>query len=40
MTVEEQKERSKVLKDLGPLAKAWESYGSLRKVRNRQMAER
>lgn len=32
MTVEDQKNRSKTIKDLAGLASAWESYNSLRKV--------
>ncbi len=34
MSIEEQKDRAKVLKDLGPLSEAWESYNNLRKVRS------
>jgi hypothetical protein len=32
MSVEEQKDRAKILKELEPLAQAWESYENLRKV--------
>jgi hypothetical protein len=32
MTIEEQKQRAKVLKDLGPLAAAWEQYRRLKTV--------
>jgi len=32
MTVEEQKDRAKLLKEIGPLAQAWDSYQNLRKV--------
>ena len=32
MSIEEQKSRSRDLRDLGPLAGAWESYRNLRKV--------
>jgi len=32
MTIEEQKDRARLLKEMGPLAQAWDSYQNLRKV--------
>jgi hypothetical protein len=33
LTVDEQRDRAKMIKELGPLASAWEKYNDLRKVR-------